>query len=84
MKNTLLCRLAICLLIGFSPTAQAQLSTNSYWAFLSENHSQELSGYDLSPKKKKSETNTGFQHGFGATLLMAPSTAEEEDNSAIA
>jgi len=89
MKNILQYCLAICLLLGFSRTAHAQLNTNAYSAFLSENHSKELSGYDFSPKKKKkkkkkSESSTSFQHGLGATLFMAPSTAEEDDNSAIA
>lgn len=89
MKNILQSILAICLLFGFSPSIHAQLNTNSYSAFWSGNHSQELSDYDLSPKKKKkkkkkSEPNTSFQHGLGATLFIAPPTAEEDDNSAIA
>jgi len=86
MKNKLQFYLPICLIIGFSYASNAQFTGVNFSYFLKGIYdAQESSGHDLSTKmKKKSSVGAGFQHGIGATLFMAPSTAQEDDNSAIA
>lgn len=84
MKYIPFCLLAGLFSVCLFQTAHAQLMADAHPIFTSGMTDLELSGYDLSPKKKKGNSGADFQHGIGATLFLAPSTASEEDNSAIA